>query len=54
MIGNSIPLPLEPTAIYSVAFLTTSLFGFWRFTDLPDANKNSEKKTVKHKVKCIL
>jgi len=49
-----IPIPLEPTAIYTSAFLTTLLFGFERFTDLPDANKSSEKKTVKHKVKCVL
>jgi hypothetical protein len=45
---------LEPTAIYTSAFLTTSLFGFGKFTDLPDANKNSEKKTIKPKVRCIL
>jgi hypothetical protein len=48
------PVALEPTAIYTSAFLTTSVFGFGRFTDLPDANKNCEKKTIKHKVKCIL
>lgn len=48
------PVPLEPNAFYTSAFLTISQFGFGRFTDLPDANKNSEKETIKHKVKCIL